>query len=140
MAFHTQLPGILFSYLNLANAGAGSNQIGILGRQVNETKVLDAAVVIRGASFWGRFQQHIVWSHPGLILISDSLFRQWNKTSTAIEIQQDRAMISNNYLNNKWKTDFDKVHSVMNNAAKIYIHRQSPFSTEIFLLTNIVYR
>ncbi len=65
---------------------------------MNETKALDVAVVIRGASFWGRFQQHIVWSHPGLISISDSLFRQWNKTSTAIEIQQGRAMISNNYF------------------------------------------
>jgi hypothetical protein len=95
---HTQLPGILFSNLNLANAGAGSNQIGILGREVNETKPLDVAVVIRGASFWGRFQQHILWSHHGLISISDSLFRQWNITSSAIEIQRGRAMINNNYF------------------------------------------
>ena len=95
---HTQLAGILFSNLNLANAGAGANQIGILGREVNETKPLDVAVTIRGASFWGRFQQHVHWSHRGLISISDSLFRQWNASSTAIEIQQGRAMINNNYF------------------------------------------
>lgn len=65
-----------------------------------KTKPLDVAVVIRGASFWGRFQQHILWSHPGLISISDSLFRQWNVTSSAIEIQQGRAMINNNYFTN----------------------------------------
>jgi hypothetical protein len=95
---YTQTWGILFSNLNLANAGGGSNHIGIIGRAVNGTTPRDAAVVVRGASFWGQFQQNIVWSHPGLISISDSLFNQWNKTSSAIEIQNGRAMINNNYF------------------------------------------
>jgi hypothetical protein len=73
---YTQTWGLLFSNLNLANAGGGSNHIGILGRAVNGTTPRDAAVVVRGASFWGDFQQNIVWSHPGLISISDSLFNQ----------------------------------------------------------------
>jgi hypothetical protein len=96
--YYTQTWGILFSNLNLANAGGGSNRIGILGRAVNGTKPTDAAVVVRGASFWGQFQQNLLWSHVGLISISDSLFSQWNKTSPAIEIQHGRAMINNNYF------------------------------------------
>jgi len=95
---HTQLAGILFSNLNLANSGSGSNQIGILGRQVNDTNPLEVAVIIRGASFWGQFQQHILWSHTGLISISDSLFNEWNEKSSAIIIQSGRAMINNNYF------------------------------------------
>jgi hypothetical protein len=95
---YTQTWGILFSNLNLANAGGGSNRIGILGRAVNGTTPRDAAVVVRGASFWGVFNQNIVWGHPGLISISDSLFSSWNKTLPAIEIQHGRAMINNNYF------------------------------------------
>jgi hypothetical protein len=95
---HTQTWGLLFSNLNLANSGGGATHIGILGRQVNGTTSRDAAVVVRGASFWGDFYQNVVWSHPGLISISDSLFNQWNKTSSAIEIHYGRAMINNNYF------------------------------------------
>jgi hypothetical protein len=94
----TQTWGILFSNLNLANAGGGSNRIGILGRAVNGSKPTDAIVVVRGASFWGEFNQEIVWSHPGLISISDSLFSNWNKSFSAINIQHGRAMINNNYF------------------------------------------
>ncbi|UJR22831.1 hypothetical protein I4U23_025861 [Adineta vaga] len=95
---YTQPWGIVFSNLNLANAGGGSHRIGILGRALNGTKPTDAVVVVRGASFWGLFQQHLAWSHAGLISISDSLFSQWNKTSPAIQIQYGRAMINNNYF------------------------------------------
>ncbi|CAF1230004.1 unnamed protein product [Adineta ricciae] len=98
---YTQTWGILFSNLNLANAGGGSNRIGILGRAVNGTRPTDAAVIVRGASFWGLFQKHLSWSHVGLISISDSLFNNWNKTSPAIEIQAGRAMINNNYFSDK---------------------------------------
>ncbi len=51
----TQTWGILFSNLNLANAGGGPNRIGILGRAANGSKPTDALVVVRGASFWGQF-------------------------------------------------------------------------------------
>lgn len=94
----TQTWGILFSNLNLANADSGSNRIGILGRAVNGTRPTDAILVVRGASFWGRFYQNLVWSHVGLVSISDSLFSQWNNTVPAIEIQRGRAMINNNYF------------------------------------------
>ena len=95
---YTQTWGILFSNLNLANAGGGANRIGILGRSINGTKPTDAVVVVRGASFWGEFYQNLVWSHSGLISISDSLFSTWNKTSPGIEIRHGRAMINNNYF------------------------------------------
>jgi len=77
---YTQTEGILFSNLNLANAGGGSIRFGILGTQVNRTHSNDAPVVIRGASFWGHFEQNIVWDHSSLISVSDSLFIGWNKT------------------------------------------------------------
>jgi hypothetical protein len=114
---YTQTWGILFSNLNIANAGAGLNRIGILGRQVNQTTSRDASVVIRGASFWGDFQQNIVWSHPGLISISDSLFNQWNKTTSAIEIQQGRAMINNNFF----EDDIGNAITVLQDAEKVTI-------------------
>jgi hypothetical protein len=95
---YTQTWGLLFSNLNLANAGGGTHRIGILGREVNGTRPTDALVVVRGASFWGQFNQHIVWTHPGLISISDSLFSHWNQTSSAIIIEKGRAMINNNYF------------------------------------------
>ena len=95
---YTQIAGILFSNLNLANAGGGSNRIGILGRSVNGSQPTDALVVVRGASFWGDFNQHISWSHKGLISISDSLLNRFNHSITSINIQAGRAMINNNYL------------------------------------------
>jgi hypothetical protein len=98
---HTQLFGIFFTNLNLANAGGGSNRIGILGHRVNISTTVDALVDIRGASFWGQFEQNIVWSHRGLISISDSLFIAWNQTKPCIEIQRGRAMINNNYFKDK---------------------------------------
>ena len=94
----TQTEGILFSNLNLANAGGGSIRYGILGRNANGSHSSDATVVIRGASFWGHFEQDIVWNHPGLISISDSLFIAWNQTKPSIDIQTGRAMINNNYF------------------------------------------
>lgn len=95
---YTQTWGILFSNINLANAGGGSNRIGILGVSINGTKPTDAIAVVRGASFWGEFNQNVRWSHVGLLSISDSLFSQWNKTFPAVEIQSGRAMINNNYF------------------------------------------
>ena len=98
---HTQTMGILFSNLNLANAGGGSIRFGILGREVKGANASDVAVVIRGGSFWGHFEQNIVWAHPGLISVSDSLFIAWNQTKPCIDIQKGRAMINNNYFKDK---------------------------------------
>jgi hypothetical protein len=95
---YTQLYGIFFSNLNLANAGGGSNRIAILGRHGNRTNITDASVVIRGASIFGQFEQNIVWTHPGVISISDSLFIGWNHTRPCIDIQAGRVMINNNYF------------------------------------------
>jgi len=95
---YTQTYGIFFSNLNLANADGGSNRIGILGGHHNQTNIIDASVVIRGASFWGTFEQNIIWSHPGLISISDSLFIAWNHSKSCIDIRAGRVMISNNYF------------------------------------------
>jgi hypothetical protein len=97
----TQLFGLFFSNLNLANADGGANRIGILGRKVNSSIIADAIVVIRGASFWGNFEQDILWTHPGLISISDSLLTSWNHSKSGIDIQAGKAMINNNYFQDK---------------------------------------
>ena len=114
---YTQTYGILFSNLNLANSGAGLVRIGIMGRSINGTKPKDAAVVVRGGSFWGDFVQNILWSHSGLISISDSLFNNWNKTSSAIEIQYGRAMINNNYF----EDNIGNAITVLQDADKVTI-------------------
>ena len=114
---HTQSAGILFSNLNLANAGAGENKIGILGRLVNDTKPLDVSVTIRGGSFWGEFQQNIHWEHDGLISISDSLFKHWNSSSSAITIERGRAMINNNYFTD----NIGNAITVLNTVDKVTI-------------------
>ena len=95
---YTQPWGIIFSNLNLANAGGGSNRIGIYGRGESGSITTDVAMVVRGASFWGFFNQHLVWTHPGLISISDSLSSHWNQTQPLFDIQRGRAMITNNYF------------------------------------------
>jgi hypothetical protein len=113
----TQTEGIIFSNLNLANAGGGSIRYGILGRNGNGTRVNDASVVIRGASFWGHFEQNIVWAHPGLISISDSLFIAWNQTKPCIDIQAGRAMINNNYF----KDSIGNAITIGDNADRVTI-------------------
>jgi hypothetical protein len=114
---YTQTEGILFSNLNLANAGGGSIRYGLLGRQVNGTRANDASVVIRGASFWGHFVQNIVWAHHGLISVSDSLFIAWNQTKPCIDIQAGRAMINNNYF----KDSIGNAITVDENADRVTI-------------------
>jgi hypothetical protein len=116
----TQTEGILFSNLNLANAGGGSIRFGILGRNANGSHTNDASVVIRGASFWGHFEQNIVWAHPGLISISDSLFIAWNDTKPCIEIQAGRAMINNNYFKDL-KDKIGNAITVSENADRVSI-------------------
>lgn len=95
---YTQPYGIFFSNLNLANAGGGNNRIGILGRPNNSTASNTVNLIVRGASFWGEFNQNIFWQNPGLISLSDSLMNSWNKTFPAIDIRFGRAMINNNYF------------------------------------------
>ncbi|CAF2672001.1 unnamed protein product [Rotaria sp. Silwood2] len=129
---YTQTWGILFSNLNLANAGGGSNRIGILGRAINGTRPTDAIVVVRGASFWGQFHQNLLWSHSGLISISDSLFSQWNKTSpAAIEIQHGRAMINNNYFGD----NIGNAVTVLQDADKVTITNNHLNGNELNVVT-----
>jgi hypothetical protein len=128
---YTQTEGILFSNLNLANAGGGSIRFGILGRQVNGTHSYDASVIIRGASFWGHFEQNIVWSHPGLISISDSLFIAWNQSKPCIDIQAGRAMINNNYF----KDSIGNAITVHENADRVTITNNQLINNTLNIVT-----
>jgi hypothetical protein len=114
---YARVYGIFFSNLNLANAGGGSNRIAILGRHDNGSFIDNASLVIRGASLWGQFEQNIVWAHPGLISISDSLFLSWNHTKPCIDIQAGRAMINNNYF----KDNIGNAITINENADRVTI-------------------
>eukprot|EP00039_Didymoeca_costata_P024899 m.11837 g.11837 ORF g.11837 m.11837 type:complete len:448 (+) comp4532_c0_seq2:77-1420(+) len=89
---YSQNPAIIFSNLNVANAGDGLFKIGIRGTAGK------ANVVIRGASFWGAIKQAIVWNNGGHINIFDSSFNSWSGSLPAIDILLGRAMISGNYF------------------------------------------
>ena len=114
---YTQTEGILFSNLNLANAKGGTTRVAIVGRSGPGVHAKDATVVIRGASIWGHFEQCLVWDHPGLISISDSILADWNQTKPCIHIQSGRAMINNNYF----KDSIGNAITVDTNADRITI-------------------
>ncbi len=90
---NTQKWGLMFSNLNLANAGGGSNKIGIRGSPNGQ-----GTIVIRGASFWGEFKQNVVWQNAGLLTISDSLMLGWSSTLPCIQISSGRVTVTNNFF------------------------------------------
>ena len=71
----TQTPGILFSNLNIANAGNGHIKTGI---RCPAGTGHGAEAVFRGLSVWGQFETVVDWQCPGLFAISSSLINQWN--------------------------------------------------------------
>lgn len=90
----TQAYAVHVSNLNVANAGGGTTQIGIVGAAGGQ-----AQLDVRGASFWGQLQQDVKWNNSGTLSLSDSRMLAWNgATPGAIEIDSGRAMIHDNYF------------------------------------------
>ncbi len=90
----TQPYAVHISNLNLANAGGGTQHIGIWGR------IGEAELDVRGASFWGSWNQAVRWEPgSGLLSLSDSrILRSWNPADPAIDILSGRAMIHDNFF------------------------------------------
>ncbi len=84
--------GIHVSGLNVANAGGGSTRIAVRGRP----GATQGSLMIRGASFWGSWNEAVRWDNPGLVSISDSLFVAWGKDRPALHLASGRAKIHDN--------------------------------------------
>eukprot|EP01088_Endostelium_zonatum_P008664 TRINITY_DN21820_c0_g1_i1.p1 TRINITY_DN21820_c0_g1~~TRINITY_DN21820_c0_g1_i1.p1 ORF type:complete len:496 (+),score=95.78 TRINITY_DN21820_c0_g1_i1:77-1489(+) len=67
---HSQPWGLMFSNLNLANAGGGTKHISIWGVPGGNCEM-----VVRGLSVWGSVEQGVLWESQGTIQISDGLLQ-----------------------------------------------------------------
>ncbi len=92
--YATQQYAIHVSNLNIANAGAGANHLGIWAHS-GQTGV---SLNVRNASFWGTLQQAVRWENSGMLSISDARMLQWNGQKAAIDVIDGRAMVHDNYF------------------------------------------
>ena len=88
----TQPYAVHISNLNLANAGGGTNHIGIQG--IPGASGLN----VNGASFWGSLRQPVSWNNSGLLTLSNARFLSWDSTQPAVNIISGRAIIQGNYF------------------------------------------
>ena len=92
---HTQPYGIMFTNLNLANAGDGDTKIAIRCAASSGSNV---QMVVRGLVTWGEWNQAVNWGCGGKLSLSDGLIVQWNKKYPAIQIDAGRVDIRGNYF------------------------------------------
>lgn len=85
----TQPYAVHITNLNVANAGAGDDHIGIWGRN----SARSAELSVRGGSFWGYINQVLRWEIDGTITLADSRVVEWNHRLPAVELIAGRAMI-----------------------------------------------
>jgi hypothetical protein len=83
------------SNLNIANAGGGTNHIGIQG--IHGASGLN----VNGASFWGSLYQPVSWNNSGLLTLSNARFLSWESSQPAVNIISGRAIIQGNYFTDK---------------------------------------
>ena len=88
----TQPYAIHISNLNIANAGGGTNHIGIQGLAGS------AGLNVNGATFWGSLYQPVSWANGGLLTLSNARFLAWSPSLPCIRISSGRAILQNNYF------------------------------------------
>ncbi|MGO8930324.1 MAG: glycosyl hydrolase family 28-related protein [Limisphaerales bacterium] len=88
----TQPYAIHISNLNVANAGGGTNHIGIQGLAGS------AGLNVNGATFWGSLYQPVSWANSGLLTLSNARFLSWSSSLPCIHISSGRAILQNNYF------------------------------------------
>ncbi len=88
----TQPYAVHISNLNIANAGGGTNHIGIQGLPGA------AGLNVNGASFWGSLYQPVSWNNSGLLTLSNARFLSWDASRQAVNIISGRAIIQGNYF------------------------------------------
>lgn len=92
-ATDTQRPAVVFSNLNIANAGDGRTRVGILGRPGG-----NAQVIVRGGSFWGELKQAVQWDNAGSVRLTDSTVQAWDNASAAVEIMSGRGYVQGSFF------------------------------------------
>ena len=88
----TQPYAVHISNLNIANAGGGTNHIGIQGLPGSSD------LNVNGASFWGSLRQPVSWNSSGLLTLSNGRFLSWDATLPAIDILTGRTILQGNYF------------------------------------------
>ena len=88
----TQPYAVHISNLNIANAGGGTNHIGIQGLTGN------AGLNVNGATFWGSLYQPVSWANSGLLTLSNARFLSWSPSLPCVQITSGRAILQNNYF------------------------------------------
>jgi hypothetical protein len=88
----TQPYAIHISNLNIANAGGGTQHIGIQGLAGS------AGLNVNGATFWGSLYQPVAWANSGLLTLSNARFLSWSSSLPCIQISAGRAILQNNYF------------------------------------------
>jgi hypothetical protein len=89
----TQGEGVLFSNLNIANAGNGDIKSAIRCPAGGW-----AQLVVRGFSAWGQWNRGVHWMCDGALALSDGIFDNWNPQMAAIEATSGRLNIRGNYF------------------------------------------
>jgi hypothetical protein len=87
--------GLMFSNLNLANAGNGQTRVAV---QCPPDAKSSSHVVIRGMVTWGDFITPVYWNCGSVVSVSDSIFNAWNKTSAAVVGLGGRVSVRNSYF------------------------------------------
>jgi hypothetical protein len=88
----TQPYAVHISNLNIANAGGGTNHIGIQGLAGN------SQLNVNGATFWGSLRQGVSWNNSGLLTLSNARFLSWIPSLPCVDIISGRAIIQENYF------------------------------------------
>jgi hypothetical protein len=89
----TQPYAIHISNLNIANAGGGTNHIGIQSLPGGSCDLN-----VNGASFWGSIHQCVSWNCSDLFTLSNARCLAWSSSLPAIDIISGRAMLQANYF------------------------------------------
>ena len=89
---NSQPYAVHISNLNIANAGGGTNHIGIQGLPGA------SGLNVNGASFWGSLYQPVSWNNSGLLSLSNARFLSWEAAYQAINIISGRAILQGNYF------------------------------------------
>lgn len=105
----TQLQGVSFSNLAIANDSRGTSRTAIWGRSAKEgavqvvkvdgkevTQPSPAVIYVRGGSFWGQLDRVVRWENPGLISVSDSRLLPWSLNGPMVELQDGQASLHDN--------------------------------------------
>jgi hypothetical protein len=90
----TQPYAVHIANLNIANAGGGTNHIGIQGVPGSTS----AGLNVEGATFWGSLYQPVSWNNSGLLTLSSGRFLSWSSGLQAINIVSGRAILQGNYF------------------------------------------